>query len=84
MRSFLVCRTTEGKTTSIGGEVSEVPDQNIECVFPFSYEGQVYSKCTNEYACETCFWCGTIYSVTYATGWGLCNKFCPKEYGKDL
>ena len=79
---FVVCKTTEDKTTSLGGEAYEVPDQNVECVFPFSFEGEVYSKCTNEFACETCFWCGTTYNVTDATGWGLCNEFCPTENGE--
>ena len=79
---LLVCKTTEDKTTSLGGEAYEVPDQNVECVFPFSFEGEVYSKCTNEFACETCFWCGTTYNVTDATGWGLCNEFCPTENGE--
>ena len=79
---LLVCKTTEDKTTSLGGEAYEVPDQNVECVFPFSFEGEVYSKCTNEFACETCFWCGTTYNVTDATGWGLCNEFCPTEDGE--
>ena len=55
-----------------------MPDQNMECVFPFLYLGKTYFKCTSDYACPTCFWCGTKYNVDFSNGWGMCDKSkCP-------
>ena len=79
---FRVCRTTDKKiTTSKSGVKFLVPDPNKDCVFPFSYNGRIYNKCTNKGACFTCFYCGTQYNVTDNTGWGMCNFECPREIG---
>ena len=79
--NFIVCATTDAKTTSNNGYEYAVPDPNKECVFPFEYKGLEYTKCTNNSACPTCFWCGTQYGVTDTAGWGLCNTICPKGVG---
>ena len=64
------------------GYYYEVPDQNKICVFPFNYNGKEYTKCTNDYLCSHCYWCGTEDIVGHRTGWGMCLESCFKERGK--
>ena len=78
--SFLVCKTTNQKATNSdeNGDIYVVPDQNKECVFPFTFEGETFNKCTN-FGCPECFWCGTQYDVSDNIGWGICNEACPTQ-----
>jgi len=52
---------------------------NRKCIFPFKYKEKLYHNCTNDYACQSCYWCGTQFNVSFYSGWGLCNKSCPME-----
>ena len=52
-----------------------IPDHNKPCVFPFEYNGKVYTSCTQD-SFEPHFWCGTQYNVTNGAGWGLCSDSC--------
>ena len=81
---YAVCKTTATSSIVLNGYrlklKQKVPDQDKECVFPFRYNEEIYSKCTSKgwpYSCPTCSWCGTTYNVTDKTGWGLCNGNCP-------
>ena len=56
-----------------------IPDKNKECVFPFEFLGKIHSKCTLDYSCSGCYWCGTTKNVTDHSGWGMCNEICPRE-----
>ena len=76
------CKTTNATEIKWqNGTSILIPDKNKDCVFPFKFLGKEYSKCTLDMACPGCFWCGTEYNVTDHTGWGICNKLCPKEEG---
>ena len=48
---------------------------NEPCVFPFEYLGKEYNECTTV-GYEGIYWCGTTFTVTNRTGWGLCSMAC--------
>ena len=54
-----------------------VPDPNKPCVFPFEWNGYLYSSCTIE-DLRSVLWCGTQNKVTDEVGWGLCSNSCPE------
>ena len=75
-----VCKTTNAtKTTWDDGETISIPDRYKGCVFPFEFLGKSYSACTLDFACQGCYWCGTVENVSDQSGWGMCNEICPKE-----
>ena len=79
---YLVCATTnDTNTTKLEIGDLEVPNPNMDCVFPFTYNGTEHTNCTNDGLCSSCFWCGTQYNVTDEDGWGMCEEKCPKEWG---
>ena len=57
--------------------VKEAPKQNEDCQFPFQYNGQSYSNCTN-IDFGVVFWCSTEANAT-DNNWGVCEDSCPKE-----
>ena len=70
------------------------PSPNQPCIFPFTWMGIQYNKCTKDDHDQ--FWCGTQSNVTkdeisfldngVTQGWGNCIDLsvCPKERGKKL
>ena len=70
------------------------PSPNQPCIFPFTWMGTQYNKCTNDDHDQ--FWCGTQSNVTkdeisfldngVTQGWGNCIDLsvCPKEGGKKI
>ena len=83
-RTFIINHFSSPK--SIGCKtkaVKEAPKQNENCVFPFVYNGQSYSNCTN-IDFGVVFWCSTEANAT-DSNWGVCEDSCPKEkIGKDF
>ena len=77
------CRTTNATEIKWHNGTSVwIPDKNTECIFPYEFLGKEYSECTLDHACPGCYWCGTSENVTDHTGWGMCNKICPREKRK--
>ena len=70
------------------------PSPNQPCIFPFTWMGIQYNKCTKDDHDQ--FWCGTQSNVTkdeisfldngVTQGWGNCIDLsvCPKEGGKKI
>ena len=70
------------------------PSPNQPCIFPFTWMGKQYNKCTKDDHDQ--FWCGTQSNVTkdeisfldngVTQGWGNCIdlSLCPKEGGKKI
>ena len=70
------------------------PSPNQPCIFPFTWMGIQYNKCTKDDHDQ--FWCGTQSNVMadetsvlgngVTQGWGNCIDLsvCPKEGGKKL
>ena len=74
------CKTTYAtQTLSSNDTVLNVPSQNKNCIFPFTYKGEEYTACTTKDTCLECFWCGTDYIVTNSKGWGMCNETCKMD-----
>ena len=79
----LGCKTTKATNTCQCKGHEFAVEYNKKCVFPFRYNATEYFKCTSEDFCEGCFWCGTQYNVTVEAGWGVCDKMCFEEEGKN-
>ena len=50
----------------------------IDCVFPFTYKGKTYSKCSNPPSGKS--WCAYEVNhdgVAVDKKWGTCNPGCP-------
>ena len=70
------------------------PSPNQPCIFPFTWKGKQYNKCTKDDHDQ--FWCGTQSNVTVdeisflgngvTQGWGNCIDLsvCPKDGGKKI
>ena len=70
------------------------PSPNQPCIFPFTWMGIQYNKCTKDDHDQ--FWCGTQSNVTkdeisflrngVTQGWGNCMELslCPKEGGRKI
>ena len=71
------CRENSILPEALEEDVKEAPKQNENCVFPFQYNGQSYSNCTN-IDFGVVFWCSTEANAT-DDNWGVCEDSCPKE-----
>merc|ERR1712130_508579 len=56
-----------------GDELPCVTTKNIPCVFPFTYQGKKYYKCTNKNYGKK-LWCST--TAVYRGKWGRCKPGC--------
>ena len=56
-------------------------NQNLPCVFPFTYEEQTYCECTKRD--DTRYWCATATPFSWSE-YGYCNDYCPVEGGRKV
>ena len=55
-------------------------EKQRNCVFPFTYEGKTYNKCTKDNSENGKSWCAyTVYrgGVVVPGKWADCNPGCP-------
>ena len=55
-------------------------EEQKNCVFPFTYEGKTYTKCTKDKSVNGKSWCAyTVYrdGVVVDGKWADCNTGCP-------
>ena len=64
-------------------------NNNVPCIFPFSYLGKTYTTCTADGHLDQKSWCSTKVDaggvhVEGGGNWGLCGPGCPQEKGCPL
>ena len=68
-----VNRNVENSNIITVGPTGEV---GVDCVFPFTYKGKEYTRCTDDDSTSG-FWCSTVSTYTSGSGsWGM----CPGDY----
>lgn len=55
------------------------PNVNKQCVFPFEFKGNIFTKCTKQFDPDGLYWCSTLTdsSKKHVSGnWGHCSSNC--------